>query len=248
MHAHLLPTLERRLAQHGFVFLEAALTRAWLQADDSLSDWDEWADSWNDLCLDTWMADGGRYRKRRHGVLLAHTDGPIARQPHRAHWQSRENNPLNGGHERWFEPLTEASAQSASLDTVLRAFRRLCSDLAPNVAKWCIEVHQFRIEASAEVAGQPTPEGRHQDGVDFVLVLMIDRRNLREGSTSIHDLDGNELGRFTLTEPFDAAIVEDWRVLHGVTAVQPIDATQPAARDVLVITFRRSDAPRSGPI
>ncbi len=62
-----------------------------------------------------------------------------------------------------------------------------------------------------------------------------------EGARSIHALDGAELGRFTLSEAFDTAIVEDWRVLHGVTPVAPIDPATPAARDVLVVTFRRLD-------
>ena len=46
------------------------------------------------------------------------------------------------------------------------------------------------------------------------------------------------LGQFTLTTPFDAAIVDDRRVAHGVTPVEPIDPDRPAYRDVLVVTFK----------
>ncbi|MGH7076913.1 MAG: 2OG-Fe dioxygenase family protein, partial [Acetobacteraceae bacterium] len=56
--------------------------------------------------------------------------------------------------------------------------------------------------------------------------------------TSIHDLDGHTLGNFTLTEPLSAALVDDHRVLHGVTPVEPEDPARPAFRDVLVVTFR----------
>ena len=42
----------------------------------------------------------------------------------------------------------------------------------------------------------------------------------------------------TLTAPFDAALVDDARVCHGVTPVEAVDATVPAYRDVLVVTFR----------
>ena len=45
---------------------------------------------------------------------------------------------------------------------------------------------------------------------------------------------------FTLTEPFDAALVDDARVYHGVTPVEPLDPAAPAYRDVLVVTFRRA--------
>jgi hypothetical protein len=81
----------------------------------------------------------------------------------------------------------------------------------------------------------------HRDGVDQVLVLLIGRRNIQSGVTSIHDATGRNLGSFTLAETLDAAWVDDHRVMHGVTPVEPIDPTQPGFRDVLVVTFRRED-------
>jgi hypothetical protein len=47
------------------------------------------------------------------------------------------------------------------------------------------------------------------------------------------------LGSFTLTAPLDAALVDDARVFHGVTAVEALDPALPAHRDVLVVTFKR---------
>jgi hypothetical protein len=73
-----------------------------------------------------------------------------------------------------------------------------------------------------------------------VLVLLIRRRNIAQGTTDIQAIDDRRLlGSFTLTEPFDAALVDDARVFHGVTAVEPLDPAAPAYRDVLVVTFRR---------
>jgi hypothetical protein len=37
----------------------------------------------------------------------------------------------------------------------------------------------------------------------------------------------------------DAALVDDARVLHGVTPVEPLDPATSGYRDVLVVTFRR---------
>jgi hypothetical protein len=74
--------------------------------------------------------------------------------------------------------------------------------------------------------------------VDHVLVLLVGRRNVQSGMTTIHDLDGRTLGSFTLTEPLDAALVDDRRVMHGVTPVEPVDPREPGFRDVLVVTFR----------
>ena len=79
------------------------------------------------------------------------------------------------------------------------------------------------------------------NGVDYVLVLLIRRRNIAEGTTTIQAIDDRSLlGSFTLTEPFDAALVDDARVYHGVTPVEPLDPAEPAYRDVAVITFRKA--------
>ena len=100
-------------------------------------------------------------------------------------------------------------------------------------------MHQFRIEAKTGIAGKPTPEGMHRDGVDFVLVLMVRRTNIKSGETIMTDASGKQLGQFTLELPFDAVLLDDHHVFHGVTPVEPLDATLPAHRDVLVVTFRR---------
>jgi hypothetical protein len=111
--------------------------------------------------------------------------------------------------------------------------------LAPAQAGWHIEAHQFRIEAAPGAAGLPTPEGMHRDGVDYVLVLLVERSNIDSGTTLIGEGTEGFSSSFTLTEPFDAALVDDHRAYHGVTPVQAIDAQLPAHRDVLVVTFRR---------
>src|SRR3546814_11057592 len=62
--------------------------------------------------------------------------------------------------------------------------------LAPTVTGWHVEVHQFRIEAALAEAGQPTPEGVHRDGVDYVMVLLVRRENIASGTTTIHKPQG----------------------------------------------------------
>jgi len=225
------------LRRDGFQFVPAAAMRAAL---GDLADWEAFADSWNNLPWDEYLAQHGRYRRRRHAVFYAeHGHIAPAAKPE-PHYQSVAYNPLQGGIERWFEPIRPQVACAKSLTSTLRVCLQLFSSLAPDVARWRIEVHQFRIEARSDLAGQPTPEGMHRDGVDYVLVLLVTRRNIASGTTTIHALDHHELGSFTLTDPLDAALVDDARVFHGVTPVEPVDATQPAYRDVLVVTFKRA--------
>lgn len=236
-----LDQLAASMASDGFAFMHADQMRPIFAAMGSLADWPAFAQSWDDLGLDTYMADGGRYRKRRHAAFGARSGEPIRRKPHQPHYQSRDYNALNGGIARWFDPVLPEVASGASLMTILTTCRELFERLSPT-RNWHIEMHQFRIEARSGEAGQPTPEGMHRDGVDYVLVLLIGRRNIRRGVTSIRGTDGRDLGSFTLAEPFDAAWVDDHRVMHGVTPVEPIDPATPGFRDVLVLTFRHEEA------
>jgi hypothetical protein len=240
-----LDQLTAAMAAEGFAFVHGAATRAMFGQHGSLADWAEFAASWDDLGLDTYMADGGRYRKRRHATLGARAGEPIRRGPHQPHFQSRDYNALNGGIARWFDPVLQEIAAGPSLTTILATSRVLFERLAAardwHRPVWYIEVHQFRIEARSGVEGRPTPEGMHRDGVDYVLVLLIGRRNIQSGVTTIHDTSGRDLGSFTLAEPFDAAWVDDHRMMHGVTPVEPIDPSRSGFRDVLVVTFRRDE-------
>jgi hypothetical protein len=229
--------LHEAIVKEGFAFVHGDTMRELLAPCGALGDWEAFADSWNELELDAYMADGGRYRRRRHATFTAAGEGAIVRNPHQPHFQTVDYNPLNGGVARWFEPIAPAIGESASLTTILAFCRSLFTSRVPETPAWHIEVHQFRIEARASEQGRPTPEGLHRDGVDYVLVLLINRQNIASGVTTIHAFDGRALGQFTLTHPFDAALVDDTRVAHGVTPVEAIDPLSPAYRDVLVVTF-----------
>jgi hypothetical protein len=230
-------SLQSAIARDGFAFVHGGDMRALLAPFGPLDDWPSFVESWNDLEVDAYMADGGRYRRRRHAAYGSARSGPISRKPHQPHVQTPEYNPLHGGLVRWFEPIAPEIGGGATMRTVLGFCQSLFGALAPAVEQWHIEAHQFRIEARSGEQGQPTPEGVHRDGVDFVLVLLVNRENINSGMTDIHALDGRPLGHFTLTDPFDTALVDDRRVAHGVTPVQPIDPALPAYRDVLVVTF-----------
>ncbi len=233
-------TVEEALSREGYAFVPSVDMRDLLDAD-ALAHWDGFAESWNHLGLDRYMADGGRYRRRRHAVFAVGRNG-IERKPHQPHYQSRDYNALNGGVERWFTPVEDTIATHPVLLSILHACHDMFDALTTpgqRPENWHVELHQFRIEPSTEEDGKPTPEGLHRDGVDWVLVLLVSRVNIESGVTTIHDLQGRELGSFTLTEPLDAALVDDGRVYHGVTAVHPTDPSVPSHRDVLVVTFRR---------
>lgn len=227
--------LAKRVAVDGFARVNAPEMRR-LIGPEALADWPAYAGSWGDLAADTFMADGGRYRRRRFGVFESRAGG-IERLPNQPHFQSLDYNRLNGGVERWFEPISEAIGDHPLTRRVIELCREV---FGGEGLPWRTEMHQFRIEARAGEAGQPTPEGVHRDGVDWVLVMLVARNNVAAGVTEVFDPAGGSLGAFTLTEPLDAVFLDDNRVFHGVTAIEAVDPSRPAYRDVLVVTFRKT--------
>ena len=226
-----------KIRRDGFCFVAADDARQLLGA---LPDWPAFEASWNDMPLDTCMADGGHYRRRRHATLSVAAGATAAKlEAHQPHYQSLDYNNLNGGVARHFEPIRGDIIQGTSMSALLALCFQVFSSLLPGRG-WHVEVHQFRIEAGAQHRAMQTPEGVHRDGVNYVMVLMVKRHNIAEGTTTIHDAAGAQLTSFTLTQPLDMTLVDDERCLHGVTPVVPIDPAKPAYRDVLVITFRAS--------
>jgi hypothetical protein len=196
--------LGKRLVGIGFAFVPGASMRAMLESHAPLMDWNRFADSWDDLPVDEHMADKGRYRRRRHAVYVVREDGKAERQPPQPHYQALDYNPLNGGVERWFEPVREDVGKGPTMRCILAWCASLFGSMRPHV-DWHVEVHQFRIEAHGFLSGQPTPEGMHRDGVDYVLVLLVHRRNIDSGTTTIGDDEQGFFDSFTLTDSFDAA-------------------------------------------
>jgi hypothetical protein len=242
------PDVVAPLARDGFVLVRGERMRTLLEAAGA-RDWASFADSWNDLGVDMYMADGGRYRRRRFSTFAASDSAPgcepgercITRKPHQPHYQSRDYNLLNGGVARWFLPIADLVIDHPVLRAVLETTHRWFDELTPAEARprvWHVEVHQFRIETGPE-QGLATPEGMHRDGVDWVLVMLVRRENIASGETQLEDTAHRPLGSFTLTEPMDSTLVDDDRVFHGVTPLEQHDPSRPAYRDVLVVTFRR---------
>lgn len=189
--------------------------------------------AWDDLPPDNYLKDGGRYRSRRHSCFVVDGDA-VEQAPHRAHWQPVEYNALHGGMQRWFEPMHPAVVQQAAWRCMLRGIARVASALKRE-QPWYVEAHQFRIDTEGGI-GRPTPEGAHRDGVDLVAVFLVGRHGIKGGETRVFQADGPAGQRFTLTEPWSLLLLDDERVVHESTPIQPVDGR--GHRDTLVLTYR----------
>ena len=187
-------SLGRTLGSRGYSHLDATLVAAAV-GPRALANWEAFARSWNALELDGFMADGGTYRRRRY-ACYAVRGTKVARLPQQPHYQTTRANPLNGGIDRWFAPVDDATGRHPVLRRLLsvcaRTFAAAAGVPAANQS-WLVEAHQFRIEATADAAGLPTPEGVHRDGVDWVFVCLVGSSNVAGGMTTIHGADGRPL-------------------------------------------------------
>lgn len=202
----------------------------------SSSDLDRLKPFWQDLPADAYLRDGGRYRFRRHACFVAE-GSQLTQAPHRAHWQPVDYNALHGGIDRWFEPMEPAMLADSAWSTLLLSLARITSALKgkPADQAWYIEAHQFRIDTTDGI-GRPTPEGAHRDGVDLVAVLLVDRQGIKGGESRVFEARGPQGQRFTMGAPWTLLLLDDERVIHETTPIQPVAAH--GWRDTLVVTLR----------
>ena len=219
------------LQRQGYAVLGAQSVHA--LAHTTATDLQALVSSWNDLPADQYLKDGGRYRRRRHASYIVQGDD-VQAVPHRAHWQPLEYNALHGGMQRWFEPVATTTTALPAWSQLLCALSQLCSHLK-GAQPWYVEAHQFRIDTTDGI-GRPTPEGAHRDGVDLVAVFLVDRQGIKGGETRVFEADGPNGQRFTLSEPWSVLLLDDARVIHESTPIQPV--AQGGHRDTLVVTLR----------
>jgi hypothetical protein len=225
--------VDAALAERGHAVLSPAGISGLLGAPlEALAAWPAY---WNDLPPDTYLRDGGRYRRRRHGCYIVDGD-EVTAAPHRAHWQPVDYNALHGGIERHFEPLAAGFAQHPRWPDWLRMLAGRASALL-GATRWYVEAHPFRIDTTDGI-GRPTPEGAHRDGVNLVAVTLISRHSVKGGETRVFEAHGHRGFRFTLTEPWSTLLLDDPRVIHETTPIQPMEAGRIGHRDTLVITLR----------
>ena len=204
------------------------------------AEWRAFADSWNRLPVDRYMADGGTYRLRRFSEFRCDSaTGKVARLPHRTFSQPMEINYLNGGVERLFEPIEPAISASPVLRRILtwcvRVFARI-----HGAGAWHAICFQNRTLARPDEPGEPAPEGIHQDGMDYNVIVMVRRSGVDGGANTIYSAKTRDpIFDVLLAEPGHFLLNDDRRTLHSATPVTLKGAATEGHRDAFVVSFTR---------
>jgi hypothetical protein len=224
------------IAGQGFAWIPSS---AWSIGPRLEPHWQRLRKDWDHLELDEYLQRGATFRRRRYGRYYwsPHHDEllPLPQEPY---FQPREENGYAGGITRVFPPLLPETVGNPFLSALVRAMFACLPVADDRLAKtWEVRIHQIRIVASPGEPGLPAPEGVHQDGTDFLTLHLVSRRNIMGGETTIYDLGRLPISRLTMRETLDSLILEDPRIMHGVTPVHCADGRNLGIRDLLGLDF-----------
>jgi hypothetical protein len=204
------------------------------------AEWTRLASDWNNLVVDKYMADAGRYRLRRFGrFYFVPATETLIQLAHAPVFQTKYVNNFAGGIQRDFAPLTEETfANSCLLALIKHDFKYFeVSDASRLSEPWEVWVHQIRIQTDGPNLVTPAPEGIHHDGHDFIAMHLVNRENVSGGENIIYDNAWQPLASCMLEHPLDTIYCDDHRVMHAVEPISAADEVGDAKRDILIIDF-----------
>jgi hypothetical protein len=199
------------------------------------ADWCCLQQFWNDLPIDNYMGDHGKYRRRRYSsITYNRSSGTIRIVGDNKFQQSKKINPLNGDVVRSFEPVQRSLLRNA---TVVQLIEYFAPASAPNFDEYRINIHQHRITATEAEHGKPTPEGIHRDGVGHIVMLLVAKVNVQGGISTLYDNNRQPVFTHTLAEPGDYIFLADHTCLHSASQVYVTPPFSCGYRDMLFFEF-----------
>lgn len=202
--------------------------------------WSELRADYQSLPPDNHLPAGASYRFRRYDrFFFLPVTGELHLLPHEAYYQAADINPVTGGTLRQFAPLLPSTADNPFLHELIRwDFQQFpLRDAEQQYNPWQVDVHEVLVVAQANQAGQPTPEGIHRDGAEFVTVHLMQLQNVRGGIVTIYDAQQQPLEQFQLQQPMDSYLFDDARLWHSVTPIEVAEGAEQGLRGILTFDY-----------
>ena len=205
--------------------------------DELRQGWLSLSIDYSDLPPDDYLPGAGKYRFRRYGRFsFSPESGVLHRLPHEDYYQSRDINRVTGGFVRKFAPLLDTTFANPFLQELIR-FDFCQFPLAAAAGAWEVHAHLIRVRANESEMGQPTPEGIHRDGAEYVTVHLAELVNAGGGHVSIYDADRNLLSTFRLEQALDCYLFHDASLWHEAAPIYPLAPGHEAIRSILTFDF-----------
>ncbi|MGH8903406.1 MAG: 2OG-Fe dioxygenase family protein [Egibacteraceae bacterium] len=224
------------IATEGYAVIPSQILRGHLDVEVLLPVVEEW----EELPCDEYVPEGGSYRFRRYGRLLALPDDRVGYTlkplPVAAFRQAAAVIPLYQGQERNFASISESILAAPVLQELIKYDLGIVFEVEGHRRPYCIGLHMIRVVATSTKQGFPAPEGRHSDGHSYVAMHLIGRKSCTGGSSRVYLGKSSVPALVTTMQEFmDTIIIDDRRVEHEVTPVQAIGET--GIRDTLLVDF-----------
>lgn len=172
-----------------------------------------------------------RLRSRRYSCFLFPPEKTLKRLNKKNFMQSSDINKYLGDVERSYEEVSDELTQDPVFLKMFEEFQSRTGS-APDSP---IEVHQIRWHCQCEIKA-PAPEGRHQDGFDYIAVFLINQHNVDGGELLLyHDAQGAPFFKKRL-EPGEFVILNDKKLYHNAAPLVPTANQEDGHWDVFVLT------------
>ena len=135
---------------------------------------------------------------------------------------------------RKFDSIDEKVLESKALSQLVKAFFEVCKIYK---GQYEFDIHQMRVICRGG-ATQLSPEGWHQDGYDYIAVIVVDRNNIIGGEMLLSTGKGKTPFLQATIDTGTLVVVDDSYLWHNGRSIQPIDDNDPAWMDVMVFTFK----------
>jgi hypothetical protein len=191
------------------------------------------------LPADEYLPNGGKYRFRRFGrFYYVPAVGEMRPLPHVDYFQSLEHNRVTGGIIRKFAPLLPQIFENEFVQGVIQFdFQQFPITEEMRHHPWQVDVHLIRVTAQPGIVGEPTPEGIHRDGAEFVTVHLAEIENAGGGEVTIYDPQEQPVYRLKLRDIMDSYYLCDTNVLHDVTPITSEDDRRRGVRSILTLDY-----------
>lgn len=237
LNANAVRAISNDINRQGWAYCEGQALRQRFNLDPN--SWEDFASYWENLALDEHMADQGTYRYRRYSEFSFKVGGKLHKLPHAPYEQAKHINTLNGGVARRFLPLEDGMVEHPFFIALLTGMAEIFDGAAGATCDWNIRLHPYRIVTNEFEQGKPTPEGRHRDGVDYIVMMLIDRIGINGGTTRVSNPLNKTLWEGTLSNGLDVILGDDRQIMHEVSPINGNENGVEGYRDALVIAFTR---------
>lgn len=113
--------------------------------------------------------------------------------------------------------------------------------IAPHLDEqtYTIDIHQFRVRADVS-SSSPTTSGIHQDGLDWVFMHFIGECNTVPVVSEVFadETEHSRLLKLPMEKFLETIVINDRGFYHRAGEVRPRVETEPAWRDVLLVSLR----------